>query len=142
MSLGAGFSQAGFSPAGFGDVDQLAAPATENLVDAKGVQQVARAIDPATGQYIQNADGRFQGMPRVEQMVVLLVRAMQLPSGDVTDNFNAKLKVLVASTLAPLVNQGLVTILDVVAYLEQPSRARAALKYRDLTTGREVLVPL
>lgn len=142
MSLGAGFSAAGFSPAGFGDVDQLPSPATENLVDAKGVQQNARAIDPVTGQYVLNADGRFQGMPRVEQLVVLLVRAMQMPSGDVTPNMNLQLKTLVTSTLAPLVNEGLVAILDVVSYLEQPSRARAALKYRDLTTGREVLVPL
>lgn len=142
MSLGAGFSAAGVAPAGFGDLDLLPTPATENLVDAKGKQQSARAVDAPTGQYILNADGRFQGMPRVEQLVVLAVRAMVLPAGDVTPNFTTQLKTLVASTLASLVNQGLVQILDVVSYLEQPSRARAALKYRDLTTGKEVMVPL
>lgn len=139
---GAGFSAAGFSPAGFGDIDELPAPATENLVDAKGVQRNARAINPATGQYVLNADGRFQGMARVEQLVVLLVRAMTLPAGDVTSNMKLQLQTLLAKTLAPLVTQGLITILDVVPYLEQPSRARAALKYRDLTTDQEVLVPL
>jgi len=142
MTLGAGLSASGLSPAGFGDIDQLPAPATENLVDAHGVQQSARAIDPATGQYVQNADGRFQGMPRVEQLVVLRVRAMTLPAGDVTPDLTQRLKTMMATGLADLVSRGLISIVSVVAFAESPTRQRAALKYRDLTTNKEVLVPL
>lgn len=142
MSLGFGLSALGFAPFGLGDVDTAPAPATDNLIDAKGVQQSARAIDAATGQYVLNADGRMQGMPRVEQLVLLRVRAMTLPAGDVTPNLTAKIAIMMQTGLADLVQQGFIAILGVVPFAEQPTRIRAALKYRDLTTGKEVLVPL
>src|SRR5580698_10881847 len=84
MPLGFGLSDMGFAPIGTGDVVLAPIPPTENLLDAKGVQQSARAIDAATGQYILNADGRFQGMPRVQQLVLLRIRAMPPIGGDVT----------------------------------------------------------
>jgi hypothetical protein len=142
MTTGAGFSAAGFSPAGFGDAAEFPAPATTNLIDAKGVQQSARAIDAPTGQYILNEDGRFQGMDRVEQLVILRVRAMTLPAGDVTSDLSQRIRTLLAATLADLVNQNLIAIIDVVSGAELPTRQRGALKFRNLTTNREVLVPL
>jgi hypothetical protein len=142
MTSGAGFSAAGFSPAGFGDVVDPPAPATDNLVDAKGVQQSARAIDAPTGQYILTASGRFQGMDRVEQLVILRVRAMTLPAGDITPTLALQIKTLLATTLADLVNLGLIAIVDVVSVAGLPTRQRGALKFRNLTTNREVLVPL
>lgn len=153
MSLGAGFSAAGFSPAGFGDVDAAPAPATDNLVDEKGVQQNARAIDPATGQYILSSTGRAQGMPRVRQLVLLRIRTLlnssayrgmglAAPSGDNDGQALRRLEVSLRAALADLVKAGLAQILGVVGASDVPTRNRAALRWKDLTTGQEYREPL
>jgi len=142
MNLGFGLSDMGFAPFGTGDVDLAPTPPTENLLDARGVQQSARAIDAATGQYILNADGRFQGMPRVQQLVLLRVRAMPAIGGDVTATLQQRLLTQLQKALADLVTAGLVQIIAVVGYLELPTRERLGLKWRDLTTGQELIEPL
>ncbi len=148
MTLGAGFSAAGFSPAGFGDIDTAAAPASDNLVDANGAQQTARAIDPATGQYILNADGRAQGMPRTRQLVLLRIKTvlnssvvkdlgMRKQSEDRSAIVDRRIQANLADALADLVKLGMVEILSNDVTNDSPSRDRAILRWKDLTTGQE-----
>lgn len=142
MSLGLGFSALGFAPFGTGDVDTAPAPASDNLIDEFGVQQSARAIDSTTGQYILNADGRFRGMPRVRQLVLLALRSMSTPTGDMGPQTLKRIQTDIEAALANLISRGLVAIVDVDAFAELPARARAGLKWRDLTTNQEFVEPI
>jgi hypothetical protein len=153
MSLGAGFSAAGFSPAGTGDVDTASAPPTTNMVDEKGAQQSARAIDAATGDYILNADGRFRGMPRVRQLVLLRIRTLLNSSainrlgleqlaGDRDSGTPRRFENSLRAALSDLVTAKLVTIIDITSAVELPTRLRGALRWRDLTTNQEYVEPI
>lgn len=142
MSGGFGFSRMGFAPFGTGDIITAPAPSSENLLDAKGVQQSARAIDAATGQYILNADGSFQGMPHVEQLVLLAIRAMPPIGGDAGPLANNRILKQLQVTLADLVSQGLIAILGLGAVAVTPTQVRAGLRWRDLTTQQERTTPL
>jgi hypothetical protein len=150
---GAGFSPAGLSPAGTGTVAPAPIVPTDNLVDATGTQQSARAFDPATGKFILNADGRVQGMPRVQQLVYLRIRTLLNSSAIVglglapppADNNGSALQQIqngLENALGDLVTAGLVQIVGVTGYSATPTQTRSQLKFRDLTTNLEYTVPL
>ena len=153
MSLGAGFSAAGFSPAGTGDLDLAPAPATDIMVDEKGVQQSARRIDPATGQYVLGPSGRIQGMPRARQLVLLRIKTvlnsssvaglgLEQASGDRDQNATRRIQNQLSAALADLVTAKLIAILSITAATETPTRIRGALRWKDLTTSQEFTEPL
>ena len=147
MTLGAGFSAAGFCPAGFGDIDAAPAPVTGNLIDDKGVQQTARAIDPATGDYILNASGRVQGMPRSRQLVLLRIKTrlgtstiaslgMRDQGGDRSIVADRRLQADLAAAVDDLVQSGIIDVLSADVFAESNVRDRALLRWRDLATGQ------
>ena len=150
---GAGFAPAGFSPAGTGSVATATAMATDNLIDDRGAQQSARAIDPATGQYVLRSTGRSEGMPRVRQLVLIRVRTVLGSSaiaglgvaqvgGDNTVTAQRRLQGTLEQALSDLVKAKLVAIVSVTLSSDVPTRLRAALKWRDLTTNQEFIEPL
>ena len=153
MTLGAGFSAAGLSPAGFGDIVTAAAPATDNLIDEFGVQQNARAIDPSTGQYILRSTGRAQGMPRVRQLVLLRVRTVlgssavsslgfAAPGGDRDEHTGKRIEAAFAAALSDLVKANLIAIVSVTFSADTNTRERGQLIWRDLTTNTEYREPV
>lgn len=152
MTLGAGFSAAGFSPAGFGDVDSAPAPATNNLIDANGIQQTARAIDPTTGDYVLNANGRAQGMPRSSQLVLLRIKTRLGTStvaslgtrdqgGDRSIVADRRLRADLAAAVDDLVQAGIIQLIAIDVNAELTTRDRALLRWRDLATGQEASFP-
>jgi hypothetical protein len=144
---GAGFCLAGFSPAGFGDIEDAPAPATDNLVDEHGVQQTARAIDPVTGQYILRSTGRFLGMPRTRQLVLIAIKTVLNSSalkgfgleeigGDNDALATRRLEAKLRAALDHLVTKGLIEIVAVPTVGDTPTRIRGALKWLDLATNQ------
>lgn len=152
--LGAGFSAAGFSPAGTGDVTLAAAPATDTLIDSDdGSQQSARKIDAATGQYVLSASGRIQGMPRVRQLVLLRIKTVLNSStiaglglarmgGDRNGSSVVRFQNAITAALQDLVTGQLVQIVSITAATDTPTRIRGAVRWRDLTTSTEYTEPL
>jgi hypothetical protein len=152
MPLGAGFSAAGFSPGGFGDLEEAPEPATDNLIDENGVQQTARAIDAATGEYILNASGRAQGMPRARQLVLLRIKtrfgSAAIPGLGVRDQggdrdivAERRLKADLTAAVDDLVQAGIIRVLSVDVAADSPVRERALLRWEDLTTGQQESFP-
>lgn len=156
---GFGFAAFGFTPFGWGDVDTAPAPATDLYIDSdNGSQQTARKIDAATGQYVLGASGRVQGMPRARQLVQLRIRTvlkssvvqtlgMVSPQGDVGPRTAQRLANAVTDALADLVRAKVIAIVSITSGTETPTRARGALRWRDLTTaatssGQEFTEPL
>lgn len=152
--LGAGFSAAGFSPAGTGDVTLANAPATDILIDSDdNSQQSARKIDAATGQYVLSASGRIQGMPRVRQLVLLRLKTvlnsstiaglgMAAMGGDRNGSTVSRFQNAITAALADLVTGKLVAIIAIAAATDTPTRLRGAVRWRDLTTATEYTEPL
>lgn len=152
MTLGAGFSAAGFCPAGFGDIDSAPAPATDNLIDEHGVQQTARAIDAATGDYILSDSGRVQGMPRSRQLVLLRIKTrldsstiaglgLRDPGGDRSVVVERRIRADLAAAVDDLVQAGIITLLSNDVTADSNVRERALLRWKDVATGQEGSFP-
>lgn len=149
MSLGAGFSSGGNSPAGTGDVDQATIPSGNLFVDANGVRQNARAIDPATRQYVFNSDGSSSGMPSSLQLVQLRIQTVRdssaLPGfgkrasgGVVTDQTPRRVQGEIEEALADLVAGGVISIVSITVSRANPTRIYGILLWRDIATGIEI----
>lgn len=149
MSLGAGFSAAGECPAGTGDVDQGAIPSGNLFVDAFGVRQDARAINPATRQYTLNSDGSMSGMLGSLQLVQLRIQTLRdssaLPGfgkrsagGVITDQTTRRVQADVEESLADLVAAGVITIISIAVERSAKSQIYGLVTWRDLSTGIEV----
>jgi len=147
-ALGAGFSAAGFCPAGFGDIVTAPAPATDNLIDSKGIQQSARIIDPVTKDYVLNATGRVQGTTRMRQLVQLRIMTalnsssianfgMTQTSGDRSIVIDRRTQANLAAAVDDLVQAGMIQIVTNTVRSDLPSRDRVLFVWRDLTTGQE-----
>ena len=144
MSLGAGFSSGGNSPAGTGDVDQGTIPSGNLFVDANGIRQNARAISPVTRQYIFNSDGSSSGMPSSLQLVQLR-DSSALPGfgkrasgGVVTDQTPRRVQGEVEEALADLVAGGVISIVSITVQRANPTRIYGILLWRDIATGVEI----
>jgi len=149
MSLGAGFSAAGFSPGGLGDVDLAPVPTANLLIDAdNGRQQNARKINPYTKQYVTDATGALQGMSGISQMVLL--RLLTVRNSSALANFGraSSPKVVSANTLrqiqsdvnqalADLVLARLVVVNSVSTINPSPTQVDCFVLWTDLTTGIE-----
>ena len=139
MPVGAGLSPAGFVPAGYGQVDTALAPNQVPLPDPKtGLSDGGRLINPRTGDYEFTTDGRLVGMPNVQQLVLLAVANIDLSSlAERPPGFLNKLTNLVATAFAPLVQQKLVRLVNVVLPpVGNPDGALAIANWIDLTTGQ------
>lgn len=149
MSLGAGFSSGGNSPAGTGDVDQGTIPSGNLFVDANGIRQNARAISPVTRQYIFNSDGSSSGMTSSLQLVQLRIQTVRdssaLPGfgkrasgGVVTDQTPRRVQGEVEEALADLVAGGVISIVSITVQRANPTRIYGILLWRDIATGIEI----
>jgi hypothetical protein len=149
MSIGAGFAAAGECPAGTGDVDQGSIPSGNLFVDASGVRQPARAINPTTRQYVLNSDGSMSGMPGSLQLVQLRIQTLRdssaLPGfgkravgGVVTDQTPRRLQADVEECLADLVASGIITIVSIDVQRSAKSQVYGVVTWRDVASGIEV----
>jgi len=148
VSLGAGFSSAGGSPAGTGDVDQGTIPSGNLFVDANGVRQNARAISPVTRQYVFNDDGSISGMASSLQLVQLRVQTVRdssaLPGfgkrasgGVVTDQTPRRVQNELEEALADIVASGIIAIVSITVSRATPTRIYGILLWRDIASGIE-----
>jgi hypothetical protein len=150
--LGAGFSAAGSCPAGFGDIVQAPAPATDNLIDDKGIQRTARAINPITGDYILRASGRAQGVSRSAQLVLIRLRTilnsssvanlgLRASDGDRSAVIDRRTQANITDALQDLVDAGIIELISVTVNADLPWRQRPLVRWRDLSTGAEEQFP-
>lgn len=149
MSLGAGFSAAGFAPAGTGDVDLAPVPTSNLLIDAvTGVQKNARKLDPYSRQYVLDATGAIQGMSGIQQMVLLRLQTVRgssaLPNFGkaaspklVTANTLRQIQSDVTQALSDMVLQKLIVIGDITTQQVSPTAIDCYVRWTDLTSNTE-----
>ena len=144
---GAGFSAAGTSPAGFGDVDTAPVPANRMYVDQFGVRRNARRIDPATQNYVLDpVTGMPQGMSYVAQQVYLIVKTVlgtsALPSVGLpqsrrlnTGSFPKDLERDLRNALSGLVTKNLMQIVSISIVMNTNQQSYGSMRWRDLTVN-------
>ena len=144
MTVGAGFSASGFSPAGTGDVDQPAVPTGNLLKDAKGASQNARQIDPATRQYVVDSTGALAGMNGVSQMVLLRLMTLKnsstipgfgknAPPKDMGSNITQRISADVRDALNDMVAARLILINAISVLTSTSTQVTTYVKWTDLT---------
>lgn len=147
MPIGAGGCPAGSSPAGYGVIDTATAPNLVPLPDPRtGLSQGGRNIDQATKDYTFTSDGRLQGMPNVNQLVLIAIQNADFST--ITEkgpNFAQQLRDVVQNALADLITRNLVKLTTVTVLDRQPGMnpdAGVAIAYWiDLTTGQPQQTP-
>lgn len=141
MPVGAGGCPAGASPAGYGVIDTAPAPNLTPLPDpTTGLSQGGRNIDPSTGDYTWSADGRLQGMPNVEQLVLLAIENADFSTlTEKGPSYVQQVKTIIENALAYVVVQKLVLITNIAVLSNlpntNPDAAIALVYWIDLTTG-------
>lgn len=148
MPIGAGLFPAGFSPAGYGVIDAPPVPIVVPLPDYRtGLSDTGRYLSQTTSDYGFTADGRVQGMPTVNQLVLLAIRNnIDFSSLPVKGpNFSATLTNIVQSALADLITRKLVLLVSVVVAPTgpgtNPDAGMAVASWVDLTTGSPQQTP-
>ncbi len=147
MPVGCGMCSVGLSVSGYGSVDAATAPTQTILIDANsGLAQNARKIDAVKGQYVYDTLGRVQGMPGVQQLVLMRIATLldssavkglglAAPSGVVGANVVRRLTEELSQALKDLVNAKIIQIVDVRVEKAPNSSVRRYLVWRDLTAG-------
>lgn len=155
MPGGYGSSPFGTGPYGYG-TPSTGTPATGQLfADAQtGTIGTGRKIDPATRQYVFDADGNPVGQDTVPQLVQLAYSTVKgssiLPDlGEsyseletIGDDFQERLNALATAPVRFLIDDKRLEILSVTIDRIGVSGARVAVNWRDLTSGREGQVTL
>lgn len=142
MPLGAGAAPAGSSPAGYGVPDTAPAPILVPLPDPRtGLSQGGRYINQQTKDYAFTSDGRLQGMPNVNQMVLIAIQGADFSA--ITEkgpNFAQQLRDVVQNALADLIARKLVQLTGITVLDRQPGMnpdaGIAVANWLDLTTGQ------
>jgi hypothetical protein len=140
MPIGAGLFPAGSFPGGFGIPEAGPFSQFAPLPDpTTGLSQTGRFINQKTGDYVFTADGRLQGMPTVEQLVLLAITRIDLSR--ITEKgpgFKKFFASLVQAALADLIGRKLVQIKSIDVLEPNPDAGLAVLNWIDLTTGQPV----
>ena len=124
-NLGLGLCPCGSSIAGFGQ-PATSPPVTAALLalaNGQGQGDCA-AIDPVTQDFVLDANGNKLGMSSLDQMVYLALfttlgscivadQGIDWPTGVIRDNVIQQNKIAVQNALAPLIKQGLLTLVAV-----------------------------
>lgn len=144
---GFGLQPAGTSSAGFGSPTRGAEEGGVILRDeATGASFGGRKIDPRTGDYVLDNNGRLLGMQNVQQRVMLLVldAGPDLAAIDkLTEGFERAATAILTAKLEPLVREGVIQVLGVrdvrmgTAGGLKPGQAIYKLFWRDLSTNIE-----
>jgi hypothetical protein len=144
MPIGAGLYPAGLGLAGYGTPAQAPFSLNAPLPDpTTGLSLTGRLINQKTGDYVMQADGRLQGMPTVEQLVLLAIE--NIDTSDIqekTPNLRAMLADRVEKSLAPLIRAKQVLIRQIVVVEPNQDAVVALLDWVDLTTGAPVQTPI
>jgi hypothetical protein len=148
---GAGLQGAGTTPAGFGAPTQNALGANAVLPDSRvGGSHGSRKINPLTGDYVMNDEGRLEGMNNLQQLVQLAIAnaAPALQEIDRLDSgFERRVLAILNAAVAPLVTQGLIEVIGVSVRMNeegglQPGQAVTLFRWRDRTTTEESETPV
>jgi hypothetical protein len=144
---GFGLQPAGTSSAGFGSPTRGASEGGVTLRDTfTGDSFGGRQINPKTGDYVLDANGRLLGMSNVQQLVQLAVMnagpALQ-EIDRITDSFAQEAGAILAAAVAPIARQGFIAVVGVqdvrLATRDglRQGQAQFAFLWRDLTTDTE-----
>jgi len=145
--IGVGKSPVGKAPAGLGVPDAAPSNAGTSLVDANGVQQSTRLIDPVTGQYVIDERGRYVGVSAVAQRVQLALTTtvgsasvytlgIDTPGGVIGNNFVSRRRATILQALAGLVKEKAIEVVDIT--IDASVRPiYTQVRWRDLTTEIE-----
>jgi hypothetical protein len=146
---GAGLSQFGTSYAGYGT------PTTTNpvnktiLIGNYGIAGQTRFINPITGDYEFNANGRIIGGNGIQQLVYLALVTVRGSSAMLTlgqsftniqvigSNYITFVKGEVNKALKDLIDQKKIELVDVTVDTSNTT-SRIRIKWRDLATGTEL----
>jgi hypothetical protein len=148
--IGAGFSSAGGTDAGYGAVDTAAIPSKDLLKDPFGNGSLeGRQIDPVKKDYVLGPNGTLMGMTRGQQAVELAfltdlgssaVAAVGNTFKDVkviSASFEIEMKAKIQQALSPAVNAGLIEIVSMEVKRLGDSKLYIITRWRDLTNGQE-----
>ncbi len=125
MPTGVGFSGVGLTIAGYGGVDSAPVPLQKILIDSDdGAPRESRKVDPVTGRYTLNADGQVQGMPGVEQLVLMRAKTvlhssavfdlgMAQPSGVVGPDILRQLREDITNAMRDIIDAGVIEVVRV-----------------------------
>lgn len=149
---GIGLQGAGTTSAGFGSPTRGAEEGGVILRDVKtGASFTGRQIDPRSGDYVLDENGRLLGMSTVQQLVQLAVMNAAPALQEIErldDGFERAASAILTTACAPIVQQGIIAVigvrgtrLGVRGGLKQ-GQALYSFLWRDLTTGTEQGTPI
>ena len=107
----------------------------------------SRAIDPATGDYVVDSNGRVSGMDDIRQLVLLRVKTTagsstvttlgnSLRSIDrITSNISNRVDSLLREAVKDLVDAGLIVVTDTTVEVVRPGVVYARLRWQVVVTG-------
>jgi hypothetical protein len=114
---GIGLQSAGTTSAGFGSPTRGTEEGGVILRDeSTGASFGGRKIDPRTGDYEMDENGRLLGMPNVQQLVQLVVMNAAPELGEIdrlNDGFSKAATAILSAACAPIVAQGFIEVLGV-----------------------------
>ncbi len=144
---GFGIQPAGTTSAGFGAPSRGAEEGGVILRDVNtGASFGSRSIDPRTGDYVMDENGRLVGMNNVRQLVELAVLNAAPALGAIdrlNDSFERAATAVLTDACEPIVRQGLIAIVGVrgvrigVRGGLRQGQAIYEFLWRDLTTDSE-----
>lgn len=145
--IGAGLQPAGNTQSGTGMHVPATLPGGALLSSDDGSEILgSRKIDPRSGDYVMNSDGRLVGMPNVRQLVQLAVMgsAPKLEELDrLNDGFEIAASAILTAACQPIVAMGLIEVIGVRRVLMGPpdglrnGQAIVRFCWRDISTGKE-----
>ncbi len=130
------------------------------MVDYDGAATGSRRIDPITRQHVLRPDGRAVGMPNLHQLVHLAVQTDETSSAIrdlghrlgsikvIGPNFKQQVLIILTQAVKHLIDAGLIEVLGFSSFVVGPvggqpaGRALGIFALRDLTTGKELRVPI
>jgi hypothetical protein len=139
--LGAGYTSAGNTVAGFGT------PATADAPPALGAAAEALEIDPLTKDYARDDEGRITGWTGAQQCVYLALATLRGSAIDPELGLSATPDRITSATimqmeddvrraLGRLVAAGSIAINEIKVWRDATSRVCRRVRWTDLTTGR------
>lgn len=150
---GFGSNAAGSSFSGVATPQTSDGPSGGLFLDATtGRTLNCRKLDPVTGDYLYNADGRAEGDSSMSQIVQLAITtaigtSSVLGFGEdrssidkITDDYQQRSFVSVQAALQRYIDAGLVALLSVETEQLSDRRVQRRIRWRDLTTGSEQVV--
>lgn len=139
----------GSSPYGIGTPAVADALGGSTLRDAStGEQLGSRKIDPATGDYVLDENGRILGMSSITQLVLLAVSTtkgsaamrqlgQELRKIDrITSNLPRRVDNTLRAAVQHIVNRGLIEVVGTEVEVVRPGVVLARMRWRDLSSGK------